>query len=66
MTTWTIKFQTDDLALAHDIFDDLRYKGYSAWIEDESGKAVDEKSLQIKSPAPTDLTLKRLTGPLVF
>ena len=46
MTTWTIKSRTDDPDLALDIFEDLQYKGYSAWIEDENGNAIDEKSLE--------------------
>jgi hypothetical protein len=64
MTTWTIKSRTDDPDLALDIFDDLQYRGYSAWIEDENGNAVDEKSLERTKPIRRPLR-ERVTGPLV-
>jgi hypothetical protein len=64
MTTWTIKSRTDDPDLALDIFDDLQYRGYSAWIEDENGNAVDEKSLQRAKPIRRSLR-ETVTGPLV-
>jgi hypothetical protein len=64
MTTWMIKSQTDDPDLALDIFDDLRYKGYSAWIEDENGRVVDEKTLERTKPIRRTLW-ERIMGPLV-
>ena len=64
MATWTIKSRTDDPDLALDIFDDLQYRGYSAWIEDENGNAVDEKSLQRAKPIRRSLR-ETVTGPLV-
>jgi hypothetical protein len=65
MTTWIIKSETDDpdRALANVV--DQRSKGYTAWIEDEHGKAVDEQSLKMNGSVPTELTLaERLMGPL--
>jgi hypothetical protein len=64
MTTWTIKSQTDDPDLALDIFDDLRYRGYPARIEDENGEAVDESSLERTRP-PRRTLRERVAGPLV-
>ncbi len=46
MTTWIIKSETDDPERALKIVADQRTKGYTAWIEDERGKAVDEESLR--------------------
>ena len=46
MDTWIIKSQTDDPQRALEIVEDQRSRGYNAWIEDESGKAVDEESLK--------------------
>ena len=42
MTTWIIKSKTNDPERALEIVADQRSKGYTAWIEDEHGKAVDE------------------------
>ena len=47
MTTWTIKSVTDDPDRALEIVQDHRIKGYTAWIEDENGRDVDEKALKI-------------------
>jgi hypothetical protein len=47
MTTWTIKSVTDDPDRALEIVQDQRIKGYTAWIEDENGRDVDEKALKI-------------------
>jgi hypothetical protein len=53
MTTWIIKSETDDAdrALANVV--DQRSKGYTAWIEDEHGKAVDEELLKMNKAVPT-------------
>jgi hypothetical protein len=64
MTTWTIKSRTDDSDLALDILDGLQYKGYSAWIEDENGNAVDEKSLERTKPIRCTFR-ERVMGPVV-
>jgi hypothetical protein len=46
METWIVKTQTDDPQRALVIVKDQRSRGYNAWIEDESGTAVDEGSLK--------------------
>ena len=53
MTTWIIKSETDYSDRALEIVADQRTKGYTAWIEDEHGKAVDEKSLRMNEAVPT-------------
>ena len=56
MRTWIIKSQTDDPKRALEIVEDQRTRGYNSWIEDESGKAVDEESLKnndVKQTGPT-------------
>jgi hypothetical protein len=66
MTTWIIKSETDDpdLALANVV--DQRSKGYTAWIEDENGTAVDEQSLKMNGFVATQHTFaERYMGPLV-
>jgi hypothetical protein len=66
MTTWIIKSETDDPDRALANVEDQRSKGYTAWIEDENGTAVDEQSLQVSGPVAIKRTLReRLTGPLV-
>jgi hypothetical protein len=47
MTTWIIKSETDDPDRALASVEDQRAKGYTAWIEDENGTAVDEQSLKM-------------------
>jgi hypothetical protein len=67
MTTWIIKSETDDpdRALANVV--DQRSKGYTAWIEDEHGKAVDEDLLKRTGRVAIERTFtERLTGPLVL
>ena len=65
MTTWIIKFATDDPKRALANFEDQRGKGYTPWIEDESGAAIDEQSLKINGRVATTQTLtERLMGPL--
>ena len=66
MTTWIIKFATDDPNRALANVEDQRGKGYTPWIEDENGAAVDEQSLKMNGPVETKSTLfERLTGLLV-
>jgi hypothetical protein len=56
--TWIIKSQTDDPQRALEIVEDQRSRGYNAWIEDESGKAVDEESLKNENVKPIKPTLR--------
>jgi hypothetical protein len=65
MTTWIIKFATDDPDRALANVQDQRSKGYT-WIEDGNRAAVDEQSLKmIGRGVDTRHTLiDRLTGPL--
>jgi hypothetical protein len=66
MTTWIIKSETDDPDRALANVEDQRSKGYTAWIEDENGAAVDEQELKTNGHMATKRTLpQRLTGPLV-
>jgi len=58
MDTWIIKSQTDDPQRALEIVEDQRSRGYNAWIEDESGKAVDEGSLKNENVKPIKPTLR--------
>ena len=53
MTTWIIKSVTDEPERALEIVADQRTKGYTAWIEDEHGNAVDEKLLRMNEAVPT-------------
>ena len=56
MGTWIIKTQADDPKRALEIVEDQRNRGYNAWIEDESGQAVDQESLKnnnVKQAGPT-------------
>jgi hypothetical protein len=66
MTTWIIKSETDDPEGALKIFADQRTKGYTAWIEDERGKAVDEESLRKNEAVPSKPSVReRWQGLLV-
>ena len=63
----TIKSQTEDPERALEIVEDRRNRGYDAWIEDESGKIVDEQALKNNKFERTKPTLReRATGLLVF
>jgi hypothetical protein len=67
MTTWIIKSETDDPDRALANVEDQRSKGYTAWIEDEHGKAIDEELLRINGRVPIKRTLTEgLMGPLVL
>ena len=66
MVTWIVKSETDDPDRALEVVQDQRIKGYTAWIEDENGAAVDEQSLKMNGRVATKRTLpERLRGPLV-
>jgi hypothetical protein len=63
MVTWIVKSETDDSKRALDIVGDQRARGYTAWIEDEHGKAVDEESLKMNKAVPTKPSVReRLEG----
>jgi hypothetical protein len=65
MATWTVKSQTDDLARALEIVGDQRAEGYTVWIENESGEAVDERTLETVKPVATKRIFPEwLEGPL--
>ena len=67
MTTWIMKSETDDPDRALANVEDQRSKGYTAWIEDEHGKAVDEELLRTNKAVPTEPSIRdRLAGPLVI
>ena len=67
MTTWIIKSETDDPDRALANVEDQRSKGYTAWVEDEHGKAVDEELLRTNKAVPTRPTAReRLQGLLVL
>ena len=59
MTTWIIKSETDDPERALEIVADQRTKGYTAWIEDEHGKAVDEESLKKNEAVPSKPSVRQ-------
>jgi hypothetical protein len=62
-----MKSETDDPDRALANVEDQRSKGYTAWIEDEHGKAVDEELLRTNKAVPTKPSIReRLTGPLVI
>jgi hypothetical protein len=68
MTTWTwiVKTETEDSQRALEIVQDQRNRGYTAWIEDEHGRGIDEESLKIGKAERTKQTLyERVTGALV-
>jgi len=66
MTTWIIKSETDDPDRALANVEDQRGKGFTAWIEDENGTAVDEQSLKMNGGVAIKRTFsERLTEPLV-
>jgi hypothetical protein len=58
MTPWIVKSVTDDPDRALEIVADQRTKGYTAWIEDEHGKAVDEESLGKNEAVPSKPSLR--------
>jgi hypothetical protein len=66
MSAWIIKTETFDPDLALEIVRDQQNKGYTAWIEDEHGKAVDEEALRMHKAKPTKPPLaERWKGLLV-
>ena len=65
MSVWIIKTETNDPDLAREIVQDQQAKGYTAWIEDEHGAAVDEQSLKMNGRLANKRSLlDRLMGPL--
>jgi hypothetical protein len=66
MTTWIIKFATDDPDRALANVAAQRSEGFTPWIEDGNGAAVDEQSLKTNGRGvETKRTLiDRMTGPL--
>ena len=66
MNAWIIKTQTYDSEQALQIVEDQRTKGFTAWIEDENGRSVDEQSLKINGRVATKRNLSdRLMGPFL-
>jgi hypothetical protein len=66
MTTLIIKSEIDDPDQALANVEDQRSKGYTAWIEDENGKAIDEELLKTTGRVAIKRTLSvLLAGPLV-
>lgn len=49
MPTWTIITQTNDFKRALEMAGDQRNRGYTVWVEDETGGRVDEQSLKRKA-----------------
>ena len=67
MVMLTIKSKTDDPKRALEIVEDRRNRGYDSWIEDESGKIVDEQALKNNKLESTKSMLReRVTGLLVL
>ena len=65
MAAWIVKTETYDPDRALEIVGEQRSKGYTAWIEDENGTAVDEQSLKKDGSVATKRPLlDRLMGPL--
>ena len=67
MATWIVKSETYDSERALEVVRDQRARGYTAWIEDEHGKAVDEELLRTNKAVPTEPSIReRLAAPLVI
>ena len=66
MVTWIVKSETDDSERALEIVADQRIKGYTAWIEDERGKAVDEESLRKNEAVPSKPSVREHFLPSTF
>ena len=66
MTMLTIKFQTEDPKRALEIVEDRRNRGYDAWIEDVSGKIVDERAVKNKFELTKPTLRERAMGLLVI
>ena len=66
MTILTKKFQTEDPKRALEIVEDRRNRGYDAWIEDESGKIVDERAVKNKFELTKPTLRERTMGLLVI
>jgi len=67
MTTWIIKSVTDDFDRALEIVGDQRNRGYTAWIEDDNGRAVDEKTGKVeKAKSIKTILEEKWKGVVVF
>jgi hypothetical protein len=58
MEPWIVKTQVDDVQRALDIVEEQRSRGFNAWIEDDTGKAVDEESLKNESVKPIESSIR--------
>jgi len=59
MATWIVKSETYDSERALEVVRDQRARGYTAWIEDEHGKAVDEESLGMNQAVPSKPSVRK-------
>jgi len=67
MAIWMIKSVTDDFDRALEVVGDQRNRGYTAWIEDDNGRAVDEKTRKVETTNSIKSILEeRWKGALVF
>jgi hypothetical protein len=58
MATWIVKSETYDSGRALEVVREQRARGYTAWIEDEHGKAVDEESLGMNQAVPSKSSVR--------
>ena len=65
MVTWIVKSETDNSERALEIVGDQRAKGYTAWIEDEHGKAVDEELFKMNKAVPTKPSVRERLGRII-
>jgi hypothetical protein len=67
MATWIIKSVTDDFDRALEVVGDQRNRGYTAWIEDHNGRAVDEETGKVEKPSSLkSIVEEKWKGALVF
>ena len=66
MVMLTIKSKTEDPKRALEIVEDRRNRGYDSWLEDESGKIVDERTLTDNKFEPTKSMLRERAMGLLF
>jgi hypothetical protein len=67
MAIWIIKSVTDDFDRALEIVGDQRNRGYTTWIEDDNGRAVDEKTRQVeKARSIKSILEEKWKGAVVF
>ena len=58
MEPWIVKTQVDDVQRALEIVEEQRNRGYNTWIEDDTGKAIDEESLKNENVKPIESSLR--------